>query len=154
MHKSDFSLIHRLRVRWSECDSHGIVFNANYFVYFDIAAYDWQRAVGEGLADYPDFVTAHAECDFLRSAKFDEDLDIAIRCSKIGNKSLRFETAVFLGDELINRGALTYIHVLKGTTQTAPLDETVIARIMEYERVCPVRGGSSHPSPQPANATS
>ena len=29
--------VHRLRVRYNECDAQSYVFNANYFVYFDIA---------------------------------------------------------------------------------------------------------------------
>jgi len=29
------SFRHRLRVRWSECDSQGVVFYPNYLAYFD-----------------------------------------------------------------------------------------------------------------------
>jgi len=29
--------VHRLRVRWSECDPQGIVFNAHYLAFFDLA---------------------------------------------------------------------------------------------------------------------
>jgi len=28
---------HQLRVRFNECDPQGVVFNANYLVYFDVA---------------------------------------------------------------------------------------------------------------------
>ena len=31
------AFIHRLRVRYSDCDPQGVVFNANYVTYFDIA---------------------------------------------------------------------------------------------------------------------
>ena len=29
--------VHRLRVRYGECDAQGVVFNANYLMYFDVA---------------------------------------------------------------------------------------------------------------------
>ena len=38
---------HRLRVRYHECDPQGVVFNANYLAYFDIALTElWRDAVG------------------------------------------------------------------------------------------------------------
>ncbi|MFZ5617174.1 MAG: acyl-CoA thioesterase [Pseudomonadota bacterium] len=44
--RTDFSFFHPLRVRWSECDGQGIVFNVNYFLYYDIAIWEWTRALG------------------------------------------------------------------------------------------------------------
>ena len=39
--------IHELRVRYGECDPQGIVFNANYLLYFDVAFTEmWRAAVG------------------------------------------------------------------------------------------------------------
>jgi len=37
MAREDFSFVHTLRVRWSEVDMQGIVFNGNYLNYFDVA---------------------------------------------------------------------------------------------------------------------
>ena len=39
--RNDFKLLHPLRVRWAECDAQGIVFNVNYFLYFDVAMTEW-----------------------------------------------------------------------------------------------------------------
>src|ERR1700693_4601726 len=39
--------IHELRVRYGECDPQGIVFNANYLLYLDVAFTElWRNAVG------------------------------------------------------------------------------------------------------------
>ena len=38
-----FGFFHPLRVRWSELDPQGIVFNPNYLVYFDIAVTEYMR---------------------------------------------------------------------------------------------------------------
>ena len=59
---ADFAFLHPLRVRWSECDAQGIVFNVNYFLYYDIAVWEWTRALGyASWNEAPEFLTAHAE---------------------------------------------------------------------------------------------
>ena len=54
MARKDFSFVHTLRVRWSEVDMQGIVFNGNYLNYFDVAFTEYWRAIGlpypEGIA--------------------------------------------------------------------------------------------------------
>jgi len=132
-------------VRWNECDPHGIVFNANYFLFYDIAMYEWQRAVG--YSNYkPDFLTAHAACDFIGSAHFDEELQIGVRCSGIGTKSLNLEGAVFRGSEVLNEGRLIYVHVEKGTKNAVPLAADFVDRILSFERVKPSFRGVGRPS--------
>jgi len=137
---ADFAFLHPLRVRWSECDAQGIVFNVNYFLYYDIAVWEWTRALGYARWDEaPEFLTAHAECDFKGSAFFDDELKIGIRAARIGVKSLDCACAVFRGDTLLNEGRLTYIYVRKGTRETAPLPEEYIDRLMRFERIAPAR---------------
>jgi hypothetical protein len=47
--------VHRLRVRFHECDPQGVVFNAHYFSYFDVALTEmWRAAFGS----YAKVVTA------------------------------------------------------------------------------------------------
>ena len=42
---------HRIRVRFNECDGQGVVFYANYLVYFDLAMTElWREAFGSGYA--------------------------------------------------------------------------------------------------------
>src|SRR2546428_5985566 len=39
--------VHPLRVRYAECDPQRIVFNANYFAYFDVGMTElWRAAIG------------------------------------------------------------------------------------------------------------
>ena len=39
--------VHRLQVRYGECDPQGIVFNAHYVAYFDVALTElWREALG------------------------------------------------------------------------------------------------------------
>lgn len=138
MERESFSILHPLRVRWNECDMHGIVFNVNYFLYYDIAMYEWQREIARGASEPLDFITAHAECDYLHSARFDDQLEIGVRCAGIGSKSINLETAVFRGVQLLNRGKLTYVRIIKETKETSPLGAELIDRILSFEKVSPL----------------
>jgi len=138
--RSDFAFFHPLRVRWAECDGQGIVFNVNYFLYYDIAIWEWTRALGYPTWDTaPEFLTAHAEADFKGSAFFDDNLDIGIRASRFGTKSMDVTGAVFRGDELLNVGKITYIYVKKGTRETAPVPRDFIERVASFEKLPPSR---------------
>jgi acyl-CoA thioester hydrolase len=46
MPRSDFAFHHSFRVRWSETDAQGVVFNARYLDYADVAITEYWRAVG------------------------------------------------------------------------------------------------------------
>jgi len=139
--RSDFAFLHRLRVRWNECDAQGIVFNANYFLYYDIAVWEWTRALGYArYQEAPEFVTAHAECDFLGSALFDDEIDIGMRALRLGGRSMDMAAAVFRGDTLLNVGKLTYVHVRQGSKESAPLPEAFAARVRAFEVIKPRSG--------------
>ena len=44
--KSDFKFHHDVRVRFGETDAQGIVFNAHYLTYFDVAWTEYFRMLG------------------------------------------------------------------------------------------------------------
>ncbi|MCW3057401.1 MAG: hypothetical protein JWO21_1370, partial [Solirubrobacterales bacterium] len=72
--------VHQLRVRYGECDPQGIVFNANYLLYFDVAFTElwracvgpWQEMVDRGI----DAVVADASLSFRAPARFDDQLEL------------------------------------------------------------------------------
>jgi acyl-CoA thioester hydrolase len=72
------SLVHTLRVRYSECDLQGIVFNAHYLNYFDTSMTElWRAAYGgyqEMLDHGIDMVLAEAHVRFRKPARFDDEL--------------------------------------------------------------------------------
>lgn len=137
--RSSFSFLHPLRVRWAECDGQGIVFNVNYFLYFDVAMTEYMRALGYEGAMTMEFFTVHAEADFRGSAKFDDMIDVGVRCVRLGEKSMTLALAVFRGDELLTEGSLTYVHAELGTKNTTPLPASFIDRILSFEKIAPER---------------
>ena len=96
---------HELRVRYGECDPQGIVFNANYLLYFDVAFTEfWREAVGpwlEMVGHGFDAVVAHAELDFRAPARYDDELSLPVRVVQLGRTAITTEIDVMRGAELL-----------------------------------------------------
>ncbi|MFQ5554730.1 MAG: acyl-CoA thioesterase [Acidimicrobiia bacterium] len=89
---------YRRKVRYSDTDAQGIVFNGNYFTYMDDALTDWLDATGlggGGLVERGfDIVLAHAEVDFRSSARLGDTLVTAPRVAAVGRTSVTFTVEV------------------------------------------------------------
>ena len=142
--RDTFAFFHPLRVRWAEVDAQGIVFNPNYFVYFDVGMTEYMRAIGY---PYPerlkalgsDLFAVNANANFLASAHYDDQLDIAIRVAKIGRTSFTFGMAIFRNGTLLVEGSLTYVNAMISTRSPTPLPEDFLACILAHERTVPER---------------
>jgi acyl-CoA thioester hydrolase len=82
---------HRLRVRFDECDPQGVVFYANYLVYFDVGMTElWRKAFGSyaGLIESGiDAMVAEVSVRYRGSARFDDEIDLVASVLSIGNTS-------------------------------------------------------------------
>jgi acyl-CoA thioester hydrolase len=143
MAREHFTFHHRLRVRWGEVDKQGIVFNANYFLYFDVAITEYWLAIG---INYPDgFVNVYgtdlfavkATAEFHGSAEFDDFLDIHGRTARLGRSSMQFLLEIWRGDEHLVSGELIYVNADPASKKSAPLPEILRQKITAYERVAP-----------------
>ena len=70
----------RVRVRYAETDQMGIVYYANYLVWFEVGRTDLLRLTGwtyrEMEADGYALPVVEAHCEYRQSARYDDDLDI------------------------------------------------------------------------------
>ena len=114
MAREDFTASHRLRVRWAEADMQGIVFNGHYLTYFDVAVTEYWRAIGlpypQTTADSGgEMYTVKSTIEYLSPARYDDELEVLMRCARIGRSSLTFVIEIWRGaDHLIN-GELIYV---------------------------------------------
>lgn len=80
------------KIRYSDCDPQGIVFNGNYARYWDDALTDWFEEAGLGGAELGgsgvDIVTARMEMDFKASASLGDVLETSIEVERFGNTSM------------------------------------------------------------------
>lgn len=114
MKKTEFRFIHRLRVRWAEVDMQKIVFNAHYLMYFDTAISDYWRALAlpyeEAMVQLVgDLYVKKAVLEYHGSARFDDQLQVALKCNKVGNSSITFGGAIFRDDALLVSCELIYV---------------------------------------------
>jgi acyl-CoA thioester hydrolase len=135
----DFRFLHRLRVRWAEVDKQDIVFNGHYLTYFDVAITEYWRACG---LPYPaitdrwssDLFVVRASLEYRAPARYDDDLDIGVRLAAIGTSSLRFEIAIFRGDEHLITGELVYVNADATTRKSLPVPDELRTILERFER--------------------
>ncbi len=109
-----------LRVRWSEVDAQGVVFNPNYFVYADVAATEFFRAAGVVNGDYPDMGQSYvvdARATFHASARFDDLLDLHVSVPRIGRSSYELRVDILREGRRLTEVSLTYVRALDGKSE-------------------------------------
>jgi acyl-CoA thioester hydrolase len=107
--------VHRLRVRYNECDAQGHVFNANYFVYFDIILTElWRETLGSYqalTADGLDLVVAETGARFRAPARFDDELEITLEVERLGNTSMVSAIGIARDGNMLAEGRIVHIFV-------------------------------------------
>lgn len=124
----EFAFTHPLRVRWSEVDAQAIVFNANYLLYFDLAMTEFLRATGN-LKISGDLFLVRSSLDYRRPARFDEELTLAARVTRIGRTSFNVQLAVFRGTDLLVDGTNVYVHAPGDPPEPSRLPDDFVARV-------------------------
>jgi YbgC/YbaW family acyl-CoA thioester hydrolase len=105
------------KIRYSDCDPQGIVFNGNYPRYWDDAATDWLEDLGLGGPELGgngvEIVTARLEIDFKSSATLGDVLETSIEVARFGTSSMdvAVETVNQSSRELIASGKLVWVFV-------------------------------------------
>ena len=107
--------VHGLRVRYGECDPQGIVFNANYLLYFDVAFTElWRAAVGpwqEMVQRGVDAVVAEAGLRFRAPARYDDVLALEASVVDLGRTSLTTQIDVVRDGQTLVEGRLRHVFV-------------------------------------------
>jgi YbgC/YbaW family acyl-CoA thioester hydrolase len=141
--RADFRFFHRLRVRWAEVDMQKIVFNAHYLMYFDTAIGDYWRVLAlpyEAAMQQlgGDLYVKKAGIEFHASARYDDQIDIGLKCTRIGNSSLVFTGGIFRGDELLISGELIYVFADPTSQTSRPVPSSLRELLNGYEAGAPV----------------
>ena len=147
MSKEQFKFSHRLRVRWAEADMQSVVFNANYLLYFDVAITEYWRELGKSLPNLQDLFLIHtyvvkSTIDFLGPARFDEEIDVCVRTTRMGSSSMKVGFEIHRDsvdgqtDHLISGES---VYVFAPDSKSAPLPTEIRALIEGFERTAPER---------------
>jgi YbgC/YbaW family acyl-CoA thioester hydrolase len=139
MNRQSFRFFHRLRVRWAEVDMQKIVFNGHYLMYLDTAVADYWRGLALPYEEAMhklggDLYVKKATLEYNASAKYDDVLDIGMRCAKIGNSSMQMLGGIFHGDKLLVSGELLYVYADPATQTSRRVPDSLRAMLEGYEQ--------------------
>jgi len=138
MKRTDFRFFDRLRVRWAEIDAQKIVFNGHYLTYFDTAVAGYWRALAMPYAQTMaqlggDLFVRKATIEYEASARYDDLLDIGMRCARIGNSSMLFSGAAFRQDELLVSCELVYVFADPHVQTSKPIPDALRELLTAFE---------------------
>ena len=128
--------VHRLRVRFGECDPQGIVFNANYVSYVDVALTElWRQAFGSYGAMVErgiDMVVAELNVEFRAPARFDEEIEIALAIERLGETSMTTALDLRRDGEMVVHGRIRHVFVDAQSWEKMAAPDWVRARLEPY----------------------
>lgn len=125
-----------LRVRYSETDKMGIVYYANYLVWFEIGRAEYCRARGFSYRDMEEdddafLVVAESYCRYKAPAYYDDELLIRTHITELRRRSLRFgyEVVRVSDDQIIAEGETGHV-VTDSTGRVRSFPEGYTQRLM------------------------
>jgi acyl-CoA thioester hydrolase len=92
-----------VRVRYAETDKMGVVYYANYFVWFEVARADLLRSLGWTYREMEHAGVAlpviEAHCDYNRPARYDEEMEIRAKGRMLSPVRMEFTYEVVRRDD-------------------------------------------------------
>jgi len=103
-----------IRVYYEDTDAGGVVYYANYLKFYERARTEWLNKMQINQVELLDqnivFVVTKAEIDYLKPAKFNNELVVKSRIIKISAASVEFEQKIILEEKrqsvLLNRASI------------------------------------------------
>jgi acyl-CoA thioester hydrolase len=108
----------RVRVRYAETDQMGIVYHANYFIWFEVGRVELLRRFGFSYRDMEAqdgccIAVIDARCRYKAPARYDDEIVVRTRLANLRESLIRFEYELFRGEDgaLLAEGNTTHIVV-------------------------------------------
>ncbi|MFT5508996.1 MAG: acyl-CoA thioester hydrolase [Hyphomicrobiaceae bacterium] len=140
MARSDYKFFHRFRIRYSEIDGQGILYNAHYLTFFDQGITEYLRALpydykAETARTGHDFHTVKTLVEYAKPVEFDEEVDVCVKVGRIGRSSIRFDFEMHGRDaeDFRTSGEVVWVYTNQTTHKTAPVIEDLVARLVGLE---------------------
>jgi acyl-CoA thioester hydrolase len=84
-----------VRVRYAETDQMGVVYYANYLIWFEVGRTDWLRETGATYRsmeeDGVQLPVIEAHCDYRQGARYDDEVEIRTRGRKLSPVRIQFD---------------------------------------------------------------
>jgi acyl-CoA thioester hydrolase len=128
---------HRIRVRYSECDLQGVVFNANYLTYLDDAMTElFRTALNGGYGSMVDagvdMVVAESTLRYLSPARFDDEVEVEATLTRLGSTGMTTAMRITRAGEELVEGEIRHVFVHAGEGGKTPIPEAVRTALEPY----------------------
>ncbi len=102
-----------LDTRWMDNDAYGHVNNVVYYSFFDTAVNRWliERGVLDVAASDAIGLVVETGCRYLRPIAFPDRVTAGLRLAHLGTSSVRYEIALFRGDDAEASAVGHFVHV-------------------------------------------
>jgi len=128
-----------LRVRYAETDKMGVVYHANYLVWFEIGRTEYCRARGFSYRDMEEsenafLVVAESYCRYKAPAYYDDEIIVRTHLKNVRGSLMHFSYEVIRADDdaLLAEGESTHIVVnarFEKTSLPEPLQKAFEAAV-------------------------
>ena len=119
----------RLRVRYAETDQMGVVYHANYFVWFEVGRVELLRQLGFSYRDMEQsdgcfIAVVDARCRYKAPARYDDEIIVRTHLKNMRDSLLHFGYEVLRASDgvLLAEGETTHV-VVDGKFQKRALPE-------------------------------
>lgn len=104
----------RRRVEFCETDMAGMMHFSNFLRFMEQAEQDFVRSRGlaplwetaEGSFGFP---RVSAQCEYLKPARFEQELEIEVRLDQVGAKSISYMFEFRVGSDVVARGKMSSV---------------------------------------------
>jgi acyl-CoA thioester hydrolase len=131
-----FKFSARTRVGFSDTDAQGVVYYGRYNPYFDLARVEFHRMLGLlHRRTGGDFVMRANDVEYFAPARFDDELEIWTRVSRIGRTSITFEFEAYrIPDNVLMVTAhQTLVYVDLAERKATPVPDEYRTAITQFE---------------------
>jgi YbgC/YbaW family acyl-CoA thioester hydrolase len=126
----------RRRVQFAETDMAGILHFANYFRLMEEVEHEFFRSLGLSVMMKHDggeigWPRVAATCEYNGPARFEDELELTLRVTRVGDKSLNFEVEFSRAGNRIALGKITSVccTLENGAMRAIPIPPDIRAKL-------------------------
>lgn len=134
--RDDFGLFRRLQTRWSDNDMYGHMNNVVHYSLFDTAVNGWliEKEMVDPIKGETVGLVVETGCSYFSELGFPDKIVAGIRIAHVGTSSVRYEIALFRGDEerAAAQGYFVHVYVNRATRKPQPLSQAFRVLLEDY----------------------
>ncbi|NRB59245.1 MAG: acyl-CoA thioesterase [Winogradskyella sp.] len=131
------SNVTEIRVRYGETDQMGVVYHANYAVYFEVGRTEWLREFGLSYSKMEEegimLPVISLSVNYKNSARYDDLLKVKTRLKKLPTASIEFEYELInYNEQLLATGNTILAFIDKKRNRPTRCPKYLLDKLQDY----------------------